>query len=538
LALIVADRATADARVRLAAFSPACALTSGSGSGSGSCSGSDSGSGSGSGIMNEDHHTLCTEAELVYSSAAPSPPVSSAASASSSSAAAPTSAARAFDVDDLLVRVSDRVARLHGAAGDDGSGSDSEDENDDETDSKTRHDKEEKNGCGAESKRALAPKRRGRVQIVCADAYAPVRPLALIPVTTSGSSSSASAAASASGSASAAGIHEPYLYRHEPHEQLLFAAALVPGSRAELRRRAAVERHMLRALLCALTTLQVSSVGRSQLKQQKRKEEQEGSDRDQAASAPASSVAAAAMAAYRSSFVTASSAVPSAATAETDASSTSSSSTSASLPRVERVGGTFICRIPECTSRLNAGVFYLLHRLFSFVAFVRPASSCRAAPDRFVVATNYLGASDAMIDYVREMLRRYDDEADAETQTEADEAAEAAGVVKIGDSLAAAKSTDSPSPLRVVVDAVPIDLLLLPRVFAYLNDAHAQLGGSELAALKALLLGSKQEQQEQQQQTYQHQQVQLQPQRNVGREIDALAQKVVACIGQIAALLR
>jgi hypothetical protein len=53
-----------------------------------------------------------------------------------------------------------------------------------------------------------------------------------------------------------------------------------------------------------------------------------------------------------------------------------------------------------------AGVFFLLHRCFSRVAFVRPSLSCTASQDRFVVAQNFLGASDELIDYLHEVCPR------------------------------------------------------------------------------------------------------------------------------------
>ncbi len=117
-------------------------------------------------------------------------------------------------------------------------------------------------------------------------------------------------------------------------------------------------------------------------------------------------------------------------------------------------GGTFICRLPECVTRFTAGVWFILHRLFSRVCLVKPTSACVVTGDRFVVCQNFLGVAPELLNYLHQALVQYDA---AITQDE------------------------------VMVELVPMDLLLLPRVFAYLNDAHKTLGAVEVAAIRALL---------------------------------------------------
>jgi FkbM family methyltransferase len=70
-----------------------------------------------------------------------------------------------------------------------------------------------------------------------------------------------------------------------------------------------------------------------------------------------------------------------------------------------------------------------------------------------------------------------------------------------------------------VVEIVPVDFLLLPRVFAYLNDAHAQLGQAELRALDAMLQSENSS-------------------RNVEGELEDLKSKCKRCISELAQLTR
>ncbi|RUS19349.1 FtsJ-like methyltransferase-domain-containing protein [Endogone sp. FLAS-F59071] len=65
--------------------------------------------------------------------------------------------------------------------------------------------------------------------------------------------------------------------------------------------------------------------------------------------------------------------------------------------------GTFVCKLSDTLTRFTAGLLYFLYRSFARITIIKPFTLHPHCPDRFVVAQNFLGQSDAVIAHLKKV---------------------------------------------------------------------------------------------------------------------------------------
>lgn len=65
--------------------------------------------------------------------------------------------------------------------------------------------------------------------------------------------------------------------------------------------------------------------------------------------------------------------------------------------------GTFVCKLSDTLTRFTAGLLYFLYRSFARITIIKPFTLHPHCPDRFVVAQNFLGQSDAVIAHLEKV---------------------------------------------------------------------------------------------------------------------------------------